>query len=41
MNRQITLNAYLGYAQGLAALEQIYPKGKDGRFGYLEFLYRF
>ena len=41
VNRQLTLTAYLGYAQGLAAMEQIYPHGKDGRFGYLEFLYRF
>lgn len=39
--RKITLTAYLGYTQGLAAMELIYPKGKDGEFGYLEFLYRF
>jgi hypothetical protein len=37
----VTLTAYLGYAQGLAAVEQIYPQGKNGQFGYLEFLYRF
>jgi hypothetical protein len=41
VNRKITLTAYIGYAQGLAVMEQIYPKGKDGRFGYLEFMYRF
>ena len=41
VNRRLTLTAYLGYAQGLAIMEQIYPQGKDGRFGYLEFLYRF
>ena len=41
VNRQLTLTAYFGYAQGLAVMEQIYPQGKDGRFGYLEFLYRF
>lgn len=41
MNRKITLTAYVGYAQGLAVMEQIYPQGKDGRFGYLEFMYRF
>jgi hypothetical protein len=40
-NQKLTLTAYLGYAQGLAAMEQIYPRDKDGRFGYLEFLYRF
>ncbi len=39
--RHITLTAYLGYTQGLAAMEQIYPRGKDGRFGYLELFYRF
>ncbi len=39
--RKITLTAYLGYTQGLAAMEAIYPAGKDGQFGYLEILYRF
>jgi hypothetical protein len=39
--RPLTLTAYLGYTQGLAAMEKIYPDGKDGRFGYLELLYRF
>jgi hypothetical protein len=38
---KITLTAYLGYAQGLAAIEKIYPGGSGGQFGYLEFLYRF
>jgi hypothetical protein len=38
---KLTLTAYLGYAQGLAAMEQIYPQGKNAQFGYLEFLYRF
>ncbi len=41
LNRSVSLTAYLGYAQGLAAMEQIYSKGKDGRFGYLELFYRF
>jgi hypothetical protein len=41
VNRKLTLSAYLGYTQGLAAMEQIYPKGKDGRFGYLEVFQRF
>lgn len=40
-NRKVTLTAYIGYTQGLAAMEAIYPQGKDGQFGYLEFLYRF
>lgn len=41
VSRKITLTAYLGYAQGLAAVEKIYPGGAGGQFGYLEFLYRF
>src|SRR5260370_10156159 len=32
-DRKHTLSAYLGYTQGLAALKQIYPARKDGRFG--------
>jgi len=39
--RHATLTGYLGYTQGLAVLEQIYPKGKDGKFGYLEALFKF
>ncbi|MBI3896069.1 MAG: hypothetical protein HY313_09075 [Acidobacteria bacterium] len=38
---KLTLSAYLGHTQGLAAMKSIYPQGKDGQFGYLEFLYRF
>ena len=41
VNRKLTLSGYFGYTQGLAAMEQIYPKGKDGRFAYLEFLQKF
>ncbi len=41
VNRKLTLSAYFGYTQGLAAMEQIYPNGKDGRFGYLEMMHRF
>ncbi len=40
-SRAVTVTTYLGYTQGLAALKRIYPEDKDGRFGYLEFLYRF
>jgi hypothetical protein len=39
-NRHMTVTAYLGYTQGLAVMKQIYPAGKDGRFGYLEALFR-
>jgi hypothetical protein len=41
VSRKVTLTAYLGYTQGLAAMEQIYTKDKDGRFGYLEMMFRF
>ncbi|MBV8847660.1 MAG: alginate export family protein [Bryobacterales bacterium] len=41
MTRQIAWTGYFGYTQGLAAMEQIYPRGKDGKFGYLEMMYRF
>jgi hypothetical protein len=40
MNRKLTFTGYFGYTQGLAAMEQIYPQGKDGKFGYLEVLFR-
>ena len=41
MNGKLTLTGYFGYTQGLAAVKQIYPQGKDAKFGYLEALYRF
>jgi hypothetical protein len=41
VKRNISATAYIGYAQGLAVMEQIYPGGKNGRLGYLELLYRF
>jgi hypothetical protein len=41
VHRKLTLGGYFGYTQGLAAMAQIYPNGKDGRFGYLELLHRF
>ena len=40
-HQKLTVTGYFGYAQGLAAMQQIYPKGKDGKFGYIEFLTRF
>jgi hypothetical protein len=40
-NRHVTLTAYFGYMQGLAAMEFIYPSDKNGRFGFLEALIRF
>jgi len=41
MNRKVTFTGYLGYTEGLAVMQEIYPRGKDGRFGYLELYYRF
>ncbi len=40
-NARFTFTGYLGYAQGLAAMKQIYPAGKNGLFGYVEVLARF
>lgn len=40
-SRQVTLTAYVGYMEGLAAIHKIYPKGTEGQLGYLEMLYRF
>ncbi len=39
--RHVTLTGYFGFTQGLASMEQIYPKGKDGEFGYMEALLKF
>ena len=37
---KVTFTAYLGFAQGRAITSAIYPKGKNGMFGYFEMLYR-
>lgn len=39
--RRATFTAYFGHAQGLAAMEQIYPNGKNGEFGYVEAIFKF
>ena len=39
--RRATFTAYLGHAQGLAAMEQIYPNRKNGQFGYVEAMLKF
>ena len=39
-NRHVTFTAYVGYAQGLSVMQQIYPSGKNGQFGYIEALFR-
>jgi hypothetical protein len=40
-NRLVTFTGYFGHAQGLAAIEQIYPKGPNGEFGYVEAAFKF
>jgi len=41
INAHFAVTAYLGYAQGKAAMHTIYPKGANGTFGYLELTYKF
>lgn len=38
---QVSLTGYYGYALGRAAMQAIYPQGRNGSFGYVEVLYRF
>jgi len=38
---RVTFTAYFGFTQGRAAMEKIYPQGKNGEFGYAETLFRF
>jgi len=37
----VSVVAYFGYAQGLAAMSAVYPHGSNASFGYLEMTYRF
>lgn len=37
----VTVVGYVGHAQGRAVTSAIYPRGKNGNFGYLELMYRF
>jgi Alginate export len=39
--RHVSFTTYFGFAQGRAAMEEIYPQGKTGEFGYAETLFRF
>ncbi|HEU0123742.1 MAG TPA: alginate export family protein [Bryobacteraceae bacterium] len=41
LNGQVSLNLYYGHAQGLAAIQTIYPNGRSGNLGYVELLYKF
>lgn len=40
-SRNVTTSLYTGYAQGLAAIKTIYPRGHNGALGYAELEYRF
>ena len=39
--RHVTFTTYFGFAQGRAAMVEIYPQGKNGEFGYAETVFRF
>jgi hypothetical protein len=39
--RNMTFTGYLGYAQGLASIAQIYPNGRGAYLGYVEAVFRF
>jgi hypothetical protein len=41
VNRHFNLNAYWGIARGGEVISKIYPKGANGKFGYVELLYQF
>ena len=41
VNSHVALSAYFGHAAGHSVMQQIYPKGTTGNFGYLEATYRF
>jgi len=39
--RRTTVTGYFGHAQGLAAIQQIYPNGQNADFGYVEAAFKF
>jgi hypothetical protein len=41
VNANLALAGYAGHASGRSMIETIYPKGKNGNFGYLELTWRF
>ena len=41
INPAVNLNVYYGHAQGLAAINTIYPKGQSGNLAYVELMYKF
>lgn len=41
LNANIALGAYYGHANGKLVMQSIYPKNKNGNFGYVELTWRF
>jgi hypothetical protein len=41
VNGHLSLQPYFGYAKGKSVVQSLYPQGRNGRFGYLELMYRF
>ena len=41
VNARVTLSGYFGYAAGGDVVRSIYPRDKNGSFGYVEATYRF
>lgn len=41
INAHFAVGAYYGHANGKLVMQSIYPKGKNGNFGYLELTYKF
>jgi len=41
LNAAVGLNLYYGRAQGLAAVQSIYPSGRSANLGYVELTYKF
>ena len=41
VSQAVSVTGYFGYVQGVAVMKAIYPPGKNGRLGFLEFTYLF
>jgi hypothetical protein len=41
ISRPFAASVYFGFAAGGPVIERLYPRGKNGSFGFLEFTYRF
>jgi hypothetical protein len=40
INERVSVNGYFGFANGRSVMKTIYPKGRDGAFGYVELNWR-